>query len=180
MMVIRRDKEINEYRERQSRTLRFVRTHELPPEILRTMQSYLRQQLADGDGAAPNALLATLPPTLSSRIKNALYKDTLASMPLLRSTSEPFLAKLSARLVMTTMNENVEILSAGEVAKNLLLIMTGSVALRDPSSDAGDGGEGAADGPWDGEGSGAGGWRLRSAPAAVGFASFVASWCTVP
>ena len=190
MMVIRKDQEISQYRERQSRTLRFVRTRALPRSILTTMQSYLRQQLAHGDDVASNAILDTLPPTLSSRIKLILFKDTLASMPLLRSTSDLFLGKLSSRLVTSTMNDNVEILSAGEVAKSVILIMGGAIALVDASEgeskdsnrrhSALNGSPFAADdGSEYADSESEDGGRisyLRSAPAVVGFTSFVTSW----
>lgn len=127
MMVIRKDEEISEYRDKQLSTLRFVRRHKLPRPVLISMQSFLRQQLASGDDVAGNTIFGALPPTLSSRVRAMLYDGMLAAIPLLESTSLGFRSELSSKLVVMNMSGNVELLSAGQAVSRFLILMEGAV-----------------------------------------------------
>ena len=127
MMVIRKDKEISEYRDKQLATLEFVRRHKLPRPVLITMQTYLRQQLASGGDVTGSASFSRLPPTLSSRVRTLLYQDVLTAVPLLESTSSSFRSKLSSKMTVINMSANVELLSSGQAVTRFLILIEGAV-----------------------------------------------------
>lgn len=104
----------------------------IPVRLRSTMTSYLEQQLSHGDDNEMENLLASLPSSLSTRIKCLQFSKALLSMPIFDSLDNSFLVdKLATSMVLEHINKKVELFVEGDVVREMYVLLEGQVLIID-------------------------------------------------